>query len=217
MVLTRSASEIAAAFEAEGVLELLPRYNVAPSQAIVAVRIEADGVRHLTELRWGLIPGWAKDRAIGNRLINARSETVAEKPSFRAALKRRRCVVPADGFYEWQGKAPARPHFFSAADGGLLAIAGLWEEWTDKATGELIESCTLLTTEANQLVRPIHHRMPVLLERDDLGRWLDTSKNDAESVRGLMVPSSPDRLVATEVSTLVNDPRNEDPRCVEAI
>lgn len=217
MVLTRSASEIAEAFELETVLELQPRYNVAPSQLVPAVRALEGGARSLAMLRWGLIPSWAKDRSIGNRLINARSETAAEKPSFRVALRRRRCIVPADGFYEWKGKAPAIPHLFRAADGGLLAIAGLYEEWTDRESGEVIESCTLLTTESNLTVRAVHDRMPVLLEPRDHSLWLDPDETRAEAVLGLLVPSPPDRLVGTEVSTFVNDPRNEDARCIEPV
>jgi putative SOS response-associated peptidase YedK len=231
MVLTRSASELAAEFSLAEIAELMPRYNIAPSQPIGVIRVDAEGQRDLSLLHWGLIPSWAKDRAIGNRMINARAETAAEKPSFRTALRRRRCIVPADGFYEWQQVAaesaagaeakggkkpkPARiPHLFKRPDGASLAIAGLWETWTDRETGEHVESCTLLTTEANALVRPIHHRMPVILESPDWALWLDPRETEAEAVLGLLVPASPDRLNHYAVSSHVNDPRNEDPSCI---
>jgi putative SOS response-associated peptidase YedK len=228
MVLTRTAAEIAEAFAAEALLELEPHYNIAPSQDVVVVRQVSDGPRQIGLLHWGLIPSWAKARNIGAKMINARSETVAEKPAFRVALRRRRCIVPADGFYEWARPADesgrgsrkseklARiPYLFRAANGGLLAIAGLWEEWADPETGEVTESCTLLTTEANLSVRPIHHRMPVLLEPQDHDLWLDPHETDAASVLGLLVPASPDRLEAIQVSTLVNNPRNDEPACIE--
>ena len=233
MVLTRSAREIADAFALESVMELRPRYNVAPGQPIAAIRertqAEARGAgesgeesgegssRHLSLLSWGLVPGWAKDRSIGRRLINARSETAAEKPSFRTALRRRRCIVPADGFYEWSagGRASSRvPYLFRRRDGALLAIAGLWEEWRDRESDERVLSCTLLTTEANASVRPVHDRMPVLLEAEDFERWLDPERTDARDVLPLLVPSAPDRLEAIAVSRHVNDPRNDDPGCV---
>jgi putative SOS response-associated peptidase YedK len=227
MVLTRSAGEIAAAFEAEGLQAFEPRYNIAPSQDVVVVRQTTDRARRISLLHWGLIPSWAKARNVGARMINARSETAAEKPAFRTALRRRRCIVPADGFYEWgalsegragEGEKSTRvPHFFRRPDGALLALAGLWEEWADPQTGELVESCTLLTTEANAAVRPVHHRMPVLLARPDHGLWLDPGETDAASVLGLLVPASPDELEGIEVSTLVNNPGNDEPACIAPV
>lgn len=221
MVLTRSVAEIAETFGAlDPGLVLEPRYNVAPSLEIPAVRA-GEGARAVSLLRWGLVPGWAKDASIGNRLINARSETAAEKPSFRAAVRKRRCLVPIDGFYEWakplEKGAPKTPHYFSASDGGLLAIAGLWESWTHRETGEVIETCTLLTTEANAVVRPVHHRMPVLLDRRDFEPWLDPTLQDVARVVALLVPSPPDRLQAVVVSDHVNSPRNDDPSCIAPV
>jgi putative SOS response-associated peptidase YedK len=221
MVLTRSAAEIAEAFELETTLELAPRYNIAPTQPIAAVRVQQAG-RELTMLHWGLIPSWAREKAIGNRMINARSETAAEKPAFRAAMRQRRCIVPADGFYEWQGaggksSTPKVPHLFRRPGGAPLAIAGLYEEWTDRRSGEVVESCSLLTTEANATVRPVHHRMPVLLERRDFSLWLDPEVTDTDRVQSLLVPCAPDRLEAIVVSSHVNDPRNEDPGCIEPV
>lgn len=230
MVVTRSAREIADAFDVDEEVEdceLGPRYNVAPSQGILSLRIRPGAARELALLHWGLIPSWSKDRSTGYRMINARSETAAVKPSFREALRRRRCIVPIDGFYEWQappkgaagagGKVAKIPHFFRHPEGRGLAIAGLWESWTDTASGEIVESCTLLTTEANHDVRPVHHRMPVFLAERDFARWLDPSCQDVQLIEPLLGPAAPGLLEAVEVSTRVNNPRNEDPRCIEAV
>ena len=221
MILTRSAEEIAEAFDAEGRLDLRPRYNLAPSQDVVAVRADAEGRRQLVRLRWGLIPGWARDASIGNRLVNARSETAAEKPAFRTALRRRRCLVAADGFYEWAPPAsgrrgPKQPYLFRNRDGSLLAIAGLWEHWEDPQDGRL-ETCTLLTTDANEQVRPVHDRMPVLLDPRDFARWLDPDLTDAARVLPLLVPAPPSRLEGFAVSLHVNDPRHDDPTCIQPL
>lgn len=226
MVLTRSASEIADAFDlapGEAGLELVPRYNIAPTQDVAAVRVGEDGERHLALLYWGLVPFWARDKSIGSRLINARSETAAEKPAFRAAMRRRRCVVPVDGFYEWlrppaepgqKGRPRRVPHYFRPADGAVLGIAGLFEAWTDKATGEVVESCTLLTTEANAAVRPIHHRMPVLLARADVAAWLDPAAEDPFVLESLLCPAPDGLLEAVRVGTAVNNPRHDAPDCI---
>jgi putative SOS response-associated peptidase YedK len=229
MVLTRSGHEIADAFDlapGDAVLEVVPRYNVAPTQSVVAVRTGDDGARHLAWLHWGLVPFWARDKSIGNRMINARAETAAEKPAFRAAMRHRRCVVPADGFYEWlrpspppgtKGRPKSIPHYFTAADGALLAIAGLWEEWTDKTTGEVLESCTLLTTEAGPDVRPIHHRMPVLLAPDGVSAWLDPATDDAFALDPLLHPAPEGFLTARRVGTAVNDARHDGPDCIAPV
>ncbi|MBW2229840.1 MAG: SOS response-associated peptidase [Deltaproteobacteria bacterium] len=225
MVLTRSAREIAEAFDVaqgEALLELGSSWNVAPTQEVVGVRADEDGSRRLGLLHWGLIPFWAKDRSAAGRMINARAETAAVKPSFRDALRRRRCIVPADGFYEWQrpeagSKAPRVPHYFRRRDGGLLAIAGLWEEWTDKVSGEIVESCTLLTTDANEVVARIHHRMPVLLDAADYAGWLDPKLAEPQDVQGLLVAAPEDMLESIRVSTLVNSPRNNQPACIEPV
>ncbi len=219
MVLTRSASEIADAFELEMVVELSASYNIAPGRPIAAIRLGPGRARQLSLLHWGLVPAWAKERSIGNRLINARSETAAQKPSFRSALASRRCIVPADGFYEWSGTGRGRrvPHLFRRRDGGLLAIAGLWEEWRDRASDERLLSCTLLTTEANAAVRPVHDRMPVLLEPTDFESWLDPERVAAQEAARLLVPSAPDRLERVLVSQHVNDPRNDDASCIAPV
>ncbi|MCZ6603891.1 MAG: SOS response-associated peptidase, partial [Alphaproteobacteria bacterium] len=156
---------------------LAPRYNIAPTQAVFAVRLDPSGGREAAQLRWGLVPSWAKDPQIGNRMINARAETVREKPSFRSAFKGRRCLIAADGFYEWQKQKPGtkggkQPYWITLADRGPFAFAGLWEHWTD-GQGSKLETCTIVTCPANDLVAPIHPRMPVILGPQDHAQWLD--------------------------------------------
>ncbi|MBX3001095.1 MAG: SOS response-associated peptidase [Caldilineaceae bacterium] len=193
---------------------LEPRYNIAPTQPILAVRENPEtGKREVTFFNWGLIPAWADDPSIGSRMINARAETVVEKPSFRAAFKYRRCIVPADGFYEWQKiKGGKQPHLIGMADGAPFGFAGLWEHW--ERDGSVIESCTLLTTDANELVAPIHNRMPVILQPEDYEEWLARSIQTADLLRHLLRPFPAEKMAAFPVSTVVNNPRNEDPACV---
>jgi putative SOS response-associated peptidase YedK len=191
-----------------------PRYNIAPSQEVLAVRILPDsGEREGTLLRWGLIPSWAKDPGIGNSLANARADTIAEKPAFRSAFKKRRCLVVADGFYEWgTGDGGKIPYYFQLQDGEPFAFAGLWERW--EKGEEPVESCTLITTEANGVVGRVHNRMPVILEPDDYDRWLDPNEQDAKE---LLRPLPDDALISYAVSKLVNNPRNERPECIARI
>ncbi len=194
---------------------LAPRYNIAPSQEVAAVRLGEDGKRHFAQLRWGLIPSWAKEAKIGNRMINARAETVAEKPAFRAAFRRRRCLVLADGFYEWQkrDKGAKQPYRITLADGGPFGFAGLWESWRDRESGERIESATIIVTEANDLLRPIHDRMPVILSPEDFDAWLDTER-PGEAARALLRPYPAAALAATPISTRVNKVTNDDPAVI---
>ena len=202
---------IARFFNLVSVHKLKPRYNIAPTQNCPVIRIEAEsGQRTLDMLRWGLIPSWAKDKAIGNRMINARSETAAEKPSFRGAMKSRRCIIPADGFYEWKklGKMKV-PQFIYRADGCLLAFAGLWERWNNPA-GERIESFTILTTSPNELMRELHDRMPVILEPEEFEQWLDPATQDASALTPLLDPAPEGILSFHPVSTRVNKPQNDD-------
>ncbi|MCU0290522.1 MAG: SOS response-associated peptidase [Thermoanaerobaculaceae bacterium] len=188
-----------------------PRFNIAPTQDVTVVRTPA-GRRQAGTLQWGLVPSWAKDEAIGSKLINARAETVAEKPAFRAALRARRCLVLADGFYEWQPAGGRKqPWYFRAADGRPFAFAGLWERW-QPAAGEAVESCTIITTEANDLVRPVHERMPVILPLDVLDRWLGGGSTDA--LQALLRPAPEGFLEAYPVSLRVNSPSNDDPGCI---
>jgi putative SOS response-associated peptidase YedK len=188
-----------------------PRYNIAPTQACPVARLVA-GKPVLAPLRWGLIPFWARDLAIGNRLINARAETVSDKPAFRAAYRARRCLVPASGFYEWK-KAPRgkQPYYITGAGGALLAFAGLWEQW-QPAGAEPMLSFTIVTTDANAMMKQLYDRMPVILAPEQYEAWL-TAKDPSE----LMRPCPPDMLTAYPVSTAVNSPRNDDPALVEPL
>ncbi len=193
---------------------LQPRYNVTPSQDVAAVRYGEAGARELVRLRWGLIPSWAKDEKIGYKTINARAETVAEKPSFRAAFRKRRCLIPVSGFYEWQAKgkgAPKQPHYITGRDTAPLTFAGLWERWD--GADQPVESCTIIVTTANAFLQPIHHRMPVILAPEDFDAWLDLETTDAHR---LLRPCPDDRLESYPVSTRVNSPKNDDPTCIEA-
>ncbi len=192
-----------------------PRYNIAPTQSVAVVRATATG-RELAFLRWGLIPSWSSDPAIGNKLLNARAETVAEKPSFRSAFKRRRCLIPASGYYEWQ-KVDARhkqPYFIRPQGGGLFSFAGLWEEWHDPQ-GEVVESCTILTTEANDVTRPLHDRMPVILDPASDALWLVTGA-DAATLHSLLVPYPCEKMEAFPINSWVSNPKHEGPRCLES-
>jgi len=197
--------------------ELEPRYNIAPTQPVAAVRLNTQtGARELTYLRWGLIPSWAKDPKIGSRMINARSETAAEKPSFRAAFKRRRCLIPSNGFYEWQKLSDRKqPTFIHGVDEQLLGLAGLWEVW-HSGDGSIVESCTILTTHPNEMMTPIHSRMPVIIAPEDYSMWLDPGPQPLDALH-LMRPYASETLEAYAVSTAVNSPRYDSAACIEPI
>jgi putative SOS response-associated peptidase YedK len=204
------AEATAALFGAAGAPAVVPRYNIAPTQDIAAIRQDAAGTREFVLLRWGLIPFWAKDASIGNRMINARSETAAEKPAYREAFRRRRCIVPADGFFEWRRVGDAKtPYFISLESGEPFAIAGLWERWIDKGTGEELQSATLLTTAANEFMSALHDRMPVILDPAAANDWLDGG--DTAVAGGGAVPT----LRAWPVSRRVNNARNEGSDLIE--
>ncbi len=193
-----------------------PSYNVAPTQEVAAVLAD-DGERHLEMLRWGLIPSWADDPGIGSRMINARSETVAEKPSFRRAFKERRCLVPADGFYEWKRTDNGKqPYYLRMKDGRPFAFAGLWESWNG-GEGYGIRSCTILTTDANELVGEVHHRMPVILAPEDHDLWLDPDMREADLLLPLLDPYTADAMEAYPVSRFVNNPSNDAPACTKPV
>ncbi|MCG8592798.1 MAG: SOS response-associated peptidase [Kiloniellales bacterium] len=196
---------------------LAPRYNIAPTQEVPAVRLgPEDGRRHLVPLRWGLIPSWAKEVSIGSRMINARAESVAEKPAFRTAFRQRRCLIPADGFYEWQARpsGPKQPYYIAQAAGGPFAFAGLWERWTDGESGEALESFTIVTTAASRRLEALHHRMPVILAPADHAAWLDPASG-ADALQALLRPAPEAAFVAAPVSTRVNAVRNDDPSLIE--
>jgi putative SOS response-associated peptidase YedK len=199
-------------FEASSV-ELPPNYNVAPTQEVAAVLSEG-GERRLELLRWGLIPSWADDPGIGSRMINARAETAPEKPSFRRAFRERRCLIPADGFYEWKRtNGTKQPYYIRMREGRPFAFAGLWESWRDEGGPEL-RSCAILTTAPNALAGEIHDRMPVILPAVSYDAWLDPEAEKEELV-ALLAPYLEDEMEAYPVSRFVNSPSNNDPRCVE--
>ena len=193
-----------------------PRYNIAPTQPVATVLDEGEG-RRLALLRWGLIPGWAKDPSIGNRMINARAETVAEKPAFRAAFQRRRCLVLSDGFYEWQKvEQGKRPMYIRMKDGLPFAFAGLWERWRSP-NGSTVDSCTILTTDPNELMRPIHNRMPVILPPEAYELWLDPAVQTPGPLLQLLRAYPVEEMEAYPVSPRVNNPANDDPLCIEPV
>jgi putative SOS response-associated peptidase YedK len=216
---------------------LAPDYNVAPTKEVYAVverppskEKQQSAERQLRVLKWGLVPFWAKDPAIGNKLINARMETVGEKPAFRKAFASRRCLLPADGYYEWYatdqktkaGKPMKQPFFIHPADGSVIAMAGLYEIWRDPTRADddperFRWTCTVLTTSAEDELGRIHDRMPLLVERERYGAWLDPTVNDPEELRGLLVPASPGRLEAYPVTTKVNSVRNNGPDLLEPL
>jgi putative SOS response-associated peptidase YedK len=216
--LATSARQVAEHFGLAEVPELSPRYNIAPNQSIAIVRRTTEREAPILEFRrWGLIPSWAKDPGIGSRMINARAETAAEKPAFRAAFRRRRCLVPADGFYEWKPHPKRRrPHHVRLAAGELFSLAGLFEAWKSPE-GEAIESCTLLTTAANAVVGALHDRMPIVVDPEHYPRWLDPELQDPDSVLSLTGTGISDRLRFHAVDFRVNNPRNDDPSCIEPI
>ncbi|QNN24064.1 SOS response-associated peptidase [Planctomycetales bacterium ZRK34] len=191
---------------------LTPRYNIAPMQWAPVVVNDAGGKRVLRSMRWGLTPRWADDPAIGNRLINARAETIAAKPAFREAYQHRRCAIPADGFYEWQKQGRGKqPYYIHRRDGEPLAFAGLWESWTGPDRQSL-DTFTIITTEPNELMRPIHNRMPVILQADEVADWLG---DDILAAAKRLRPCDDDLLEAVAVSTQVNSPANDGPQLIK--
>ncbi|MDA1017840.1 MAG: SOS response-associated peptidase [Planctomycetota bacterium] len=196
---------------------IAPRFNIAPTQPVLGIRSEG-GRRVPAMLKWGLIPSWSKDPKQGARMINARGETVATKPAFRAAFKRRRCLIPVSGFYEWK-KLDAKhkqPFHIGMRDGAVFACAGLWEYWED-AEGSGIESCTIITTSANEIMCELHDRMPVILAESDFDRWLTTAEEDARGLESLLTPFSSEHMQHYPVSTTVNNARHEVPECIEPL
>jgi putative SOS response-associated peptidase YedK len=192
--------------------DVQPSHNITPRQPIAVVMEK--GQRKIVTMKWGLVPHWAKDEAIANKLINARSETVTEKPSFRDSFKKRRCLIIADGFYEWQGMGLAkRPFFICMKDEVPFGMAGLYDVWTS-GTGEQITTCTIITTEANEIMKPIHHRMPVILDAKDYDLWLDVEKAVDANLQTILKPCDPGLLQTRQVNLIVNNPRNNSPECM---
>ncbi len=209
---------LARRFAAEAPADLTPRYNVAPTQSIPIVRVE-EGQRRFALARWGLIPHWAKDMDTGYSTINARAETVASKPAFRSAFRHRRALIPASGYYEWETKPGSKlkcPWFISLRDREPMAFAGLWERWRSPE-GDELESCSIIVTDANELTRKIHDRMPVVLAPDNWDAWLDPETTNAEGLQSLLRPYPAEGMVAWPVSTVVNSPRNDSAECVKPV
>jgi putative SOS response-associated peptidase YedK len=195
-----------------------PRYNIAPTNYVPAVRVDSEGVRRLAMLYWGLVPSWAKEKAIGARMINARAETLKEKPSFRTAYKRRRCLVLANGYYEWQAVAGGKqPWYFHMRDDAPFAFAGLWESWVEKPGERPLESCTVITTGATPRFAHIHDRMPVIVPRDAYGRWIDAASQDAAALDALLVPYAGDDFTVHPVSRRVSNARNQGADLIEPV
>lgn len=208
--LVATGEEVAEHYQLAEVPFVVPRYNVAPTQPVAAVRLNGAGEREFTFFQWGLIPSWSKDPAMGSKMINARAETAGEKPAFRAAFKRRRCLLPATGFFEWRAENGSKqPMYIHAADGGLFSLAGLWEIW-QSADGGLLETCTILTTTPNELMEPIHNRMPVILDQPDYSMWL-APDTPIDQLHHLLRPFATERLETRAVSMAVNKPQNDSP------
>lgn len=211
--LTTDGQTLAAEFGIEEFASWEPRYNVAPSQAVAAIVRSGDGLK-AAKLHWGLVPGWAKDKKLGSRAINARAETVQEKPSFRAAFKRRRCLVLADGYYEWvKAGEHKQPYHIAPAAGGVFAFAGLWECWSPNDDPPYY-SCAIITCPASADLAELHHRMPVILDRRSNEQWMSPEADPAGQA-GLLVPAPAGTFTARPVSTFVNSPAHDDPRCIE--
>ena len=188
-------------------LQASPRYNVAPTQEVVSIL--RNGSAHMEWLQWGLIPSWAKDESIGSKMINARAETLAEKPSFKRLLRSKRCLVVADGFYEWKKTQGGKtPMYITLKDGSLFAFAGLWDMW-HSSDGRDLRTCTIITTQPNTLVTTIHDRMPAILSADARDLWLDSSLQDEQALLHLLAPYPAEEMTARAVSRLVNNPRSE--------
>lgn len=214
--LVRKKEILAEVFDAGDDVDWAPRYNVAPSQDVPVIRQDATKpIQSLSLMRWGLIPSWSKDPKVGFKMINARAETVEEKPAFREPLQSRRCLIPADGFYEWAKEGRAKsPYCFTLADDSVFAFAGLWDRWKSPL-GETVQTCSIITTSANALVSGIHERMPVILERENYDLWLDPGFKKVEPLLDLLRPYRAESMRSWRVSARVNSVQNDDPACLE--
>ena len=216
-VLENTPEQIMKVYRLSSLPDLSPRYNVAPGQQIAVVRQHNGGDRELAFLQWGLVPPWAKDPAIGYKMINARSETVQEKPSFKQALQARRCIIPVSGFYEWEKSGRDRiPHYIHLRGGDVMSLAGLWERWKSPEGMEL-QTCTILTTSANSLIKKLHDRMPVILHREEFGLWLHKDIDDVKQLAELFHPYPSDQLAEYVVAKEVNSPGNDSPRLIAPV
>jgi len=210
--LTIDIKTVAEKFGVPAALDTSPRYNIAPTQEVVSVM--RNGTSHLAWLRWGLIPSWAKDESIGSRMVNARAETLTEKPSFKGLLRSKRCLIVADGFYEWKQENGSKiPMYMTLKSGEPFAFAGLWDLWKSP-DGEHIRSCTIITTEPNDLVAPIHNRMPAILLPGVYADWLDPDMRDEQALSHWLAPYPAEEMTARPVSRLVNDPKRDSPELI---
>lgn len=211
------ADKLTAAFALGETPDVTPRYNIAPTQPVATVVHDAaKGYNRLLLMRWGLVPSWSKDTKFASKLINARAETVHEKPSFRESFKLRRCLIIADGFYEWQKvNGDKQPMFIHVADRAPFGMAGLYDRWTDPETGEVLTTCTIITTAANATMQPLHHRMPVILPTDHYAAWLDPRQTDQGVLRALLQQYPADQMTYYPVSARVNTPANDDAALIE--
>jgi len=204
-----------ALFGATGTSDIKSSYNIAPGSKILAARINSSGGRELATLKWGLVPPWSKEPKTEFSTINARAETIDQKPAYRSAFQNRRCLIPADGFYEW-AKLPdgsKQPYFINLADDKPFAFAGIWERW--ERDGLLLDTCSIIVTESNELMRPIHDRMPVILSRDHYDAWMNPKQHETRILKNLLVPYPSKRMKAQRVSTRVNNPRNDDAELIQ--
>jgi putative SOS response-associated peptidase YedK len=204
-------------FDAVTLFDAKPRYNLAPTQQVLVVRKTEEGGGELVPLRWGLIPSWSKGPDSGYSMINARAETLDTKPAYRNAFKHRRCLIPTEGFYEWKAAGKTKtPFLIRRADGEPFGMAGLWERWHGK-DDETIESCTIIVTEANALIRGLHDRMPIIISPADYAAWLNPENKDRDALRGLLRPADPEPWMFREVSRKVNSPNNDGPELIEPV
>lgn len=212
------AEAVTRIFGVEDPPDIEPRFNIAPTQFVPVVRADSSGERRISMLRWGLVPFWAKDKSIGNRMINARAETLAEKPAYKGPFSKRRCIVPANGFYEWKKQGSVKqPYFISHGGDQPFGMAGLWARWRDREKNdETLETFTIVTTTPNEAVAPLHNRMPAIIDPENFTAWLDPENHDTASLQNLLLPSPAEPITVWPVSRQVNNPKNDEPGLVTA-
>ena len=218
--LTASWAEIHRLYDVTNSVNLRPRYNIAPTQDVLAIIYDGATKQRRGEMvRWGLVPFWAKDVKIGYHLINAKAETIAEKPSYREAFKKRRCIIPADAFYEWQetGHSLKQPYAIAMKDRSVFGFAGLWEKWTDKASGETIRSCTIITTEPNKLCAPIHNRMPAILDPADYEQWLGERATSNNALQAMLKPFPAKQMECFKIGKRIGNVKYDEPGLIEPV